>query len=130
MFYRLLALFILVPLVEMLILIGLGDWLGFWPTIGLVIVTGFFGASLARAQGVRALGRIQGELAAGRVPTDEMVDGLLVLVGGIVLLTPGLLTDLAGLALMVPAVRAWVRKQVQRRLKPKRIAPEDLVIDG
>ena len=66
---------------------------------------------LAKSQGLSILAKIQSEMAAGRVPTAELVDGLLVLIGGIVLLTPGLLTDLVGFALMVPGIRAILRER-------------------
>lgn len=105
MFARLVLLFIGLPLIELAILVKLGEVLGFWPTIGLVVITGFWGAYLARLQGFWVLRKIQNEMAAGRIPTGDLVDGLLILIGGIVLLTPGLLTDLAGFALLVPYVR-------------------------
>ncbi|MCB0292521.1 MAG: FxsA family protein, partial [Calditrichaeota bacterium] len=105
MFAKLLFLFIAIPLAELALLVKLGEVLGFWPTIGLVIVTGILGASLAKAQGFMIYARIQQELAAGRMPTGELLDGLLILIGGIVLLTPGLLTDLCGFALLIPPLR-------------------------
>ena len=115
MFAKLLILFIGLPLVELAILVRLGEWMGFWPTITLVVVTGFIGAALAKQQGFRTWARIQSEMAAGRMPTAELLDGLLILIGGVVLLTPGLLTDLFGFSLLVPPVRAAVKAFVQRR---------------
>ncbi|MCB0265980.1 MAG: membrane protein FxsA [Calditrichaeota bacterium] len=117
MFAKLLFIFVTIPLVEMLILIKLGEAIGFWPTMAMVVVTGIIGASLAKAQGFLALNRIRSELNTGKLPADELVDGLLILIGGIVLLTPGLLTDLAGFSLMVPAIRTVIRKWLQRRFK-------------
>lgn len=114
-FTRLLFLFIVVPLVELALLVKIGEIIGFWPTIGLVVVTGIIGASLAKAQGLRVFIKIRNELNAGRLPAAELLDGLLILVGGLVLLTPGLLTDLCGFALMVPAVRALLRKYLQKK---------------
>jgi UPF0716 protein FxsA len=81
----------------------------------LVILTGAWGAYLAKSQGYSILARIQAETAAGRVPTAELIDGLLVLIGGIVLLTPGLLTDLVGFSLMVPGFRAIIRERVKKK---------------
>jgi UPF0716 protein FxsA len=81
----------------------------------LVILTGAWGAYLAKSQGYSILARIQAETAAGRVPTAELIDGLLVLIGGIVLLTPGLLTDLAGFCLMIPGFRAIIRERVKKK---------------
>jgi UPF0716 protein FxsA len=110
MFPRLLVLFIGIPLLEILILIELGDIYGFWPTVLLVIGTGILGASLARLYGVNIWLEIRNELAAGRVPTEKLIDGLLILVGGIVLLTPGLLTDIAGFLLLIPYTRKYIKK--------------------
>lgn len=117
MFMRLLALFVLLPLVELALLIQIGQWIGLVWTLGLVVGTGLLGATLARRQGLRAWVAIQTELRAGRMPARELLDGLLVLIGGIVLLTPGILTDLAGFALLVPATRAAFKRSLRRRLE-------------
>ncbi len=114
-FTRLLILFIVVPLIELALLVKIGEIIGFWPTIALVVVTGIIGAGLAKTQGLRVFIKIRNELNAGRLPAAEMLDGLLILVGGLVLLTPGLLTDLLGFALMVPAVRAFLRKYLRKK---------------
>lgn len=114
---KLLLLFIGVPLLELAILVKLGTLVGFWPTIALVLVTGTIGAMLARSQGARVLRAIRAEMAAGRMPAAHLVDGLLVLVGGIVLLTPGLLTDVAGLLLLFPPTRARFRAVLRRRME-------------
>lgn len=112
---KLMAIFVAIPLIELALLIKVGQWIGPIPTILLVIVTGILGASLARWQGFLVYNRIQQELNAGRMPTRDMVDGLLILVGGIVLLTPGLLTDLCGFALLLPPVRSQIRKGLQKK---------------
>ena len=117
MFFRLFLLFTAIPLLELMILIDLGSWMGVAPTLGLVLLTGAAGAWIARLQGLSVLGRIQRELAEGRLPGAELVEGALVLVGGLFLLTPGLLTDLMGLSLMVPAFRSAVRAWLIRRLE-------------
>lgn len=117
MFFRLLALFIFVPLIELYLLFRIGGKIGAVPTIGLVVVTGFIGAWLARQQGFKVWTRIQSELNAGRMPAGELIDGFLVLIGGIVLLTPGLLTDLCGFALMIPAVRASLKMHLEKRFQ-------------
>jgi len=117
MFGKLLFIFIGIPLVEILILIKLGELMGFWATVGLVIVTGILGATLARFQGLRVWLRIQNELQAGRIPAAEMVDGLIIFCAGLVLLTPGLLTDILGFLLLIPFTRAvfklWLRKKFE-----------------
>jgi len=118
-FARLLILFITVPLIELYLLVSMGRIVGPIPTIGLVILTGFWGAHLARSQGHSILARMQKEIQAGRVPAGELIEGVLVLIGGIVLLTPGLLTDLAGFALMMPGIRRYVRNRLRKRFAAK-----------
>ncbi len=117
MFARLLILFTVVPLIELALLIKLGNLIGLWPTILIVIATGVLGAALARSQGTRAVGAIRAELAQGRAPTENLINGLLILVGGVVLLTPGLLTDLLGFSLLVPFTRDWFKKELRSRLR-------------
>ena len=112
MFLRLLLLFTIVPLIELYLLIKIGGIIGVVPTIAIVIGTGVLGAWLARWQGLAVLRRISDEVAAGRLPTDALIDGLLILVAAAVLLTPGLLTDSLGFVLLVPPSRALVRKVV------------------
>lgn len=114
---RLLFIFVLVPLVELAILIRLGNLMGFWPTIGLVVTTGALGAVLARSQGGQVLRAIQREVSEGRVPAARLLDGLLVLIGGVMLLTPGLLTDVAGLSLLLPFTRNRLKEALGRRIE-------------
>ncbi|MBE86844.1 MAG: membrane protein FxsA [Verrucomicrobiales bacterium] len=115
MYRRLLILFIIVPLVELYLLAIVGSRVGLPATILLVVLTGAWGAYLAKSQGLSILAKIQFETSAGRVPTAELLDGLLVLIGGVVLLTPGLLTDLVGFLLMVPSFRAIIRNRVKAK---------------
>lgn len=110
---RLALLFVIVPLLELVLLIQLGRWVGLLPTLALVVGTGILGAALARAQGLRTLRAFQAELQGGSLPGQPLLDGLAILVGGAFLLTPGLLTDLAGFTLLLPPSRHWV----QRRLR-------------
>ncbi len=116
MFSKLLALFIGVPLIEVLILIKLGEVMGFWNTILLVIGTGVAGAYLAKLYGLTIWYDIQRDLSMGQMPSDKLMDGLLVLVGGIVLLTPGLLTDILGLALLFPGTRFFFKQWLRQRM--------------
>ncbi|MFH1853064.1 MAG: FxsA family protein [Candidatus Neomarinimicrobiota bacterium] len=116
MFSRLLLLFIGVPLVEILILIKLGEVLGFWNTILLVIGTGVAGAYLAKLYGLTIWYDIQRDLSMGQMPAEKLLDGLLILVGGIVLLTPGLLTDILGLLLLFPGTRFFFKHWLRERL--------------
>jgi UPF0716 protein FxsA len=112
MLFRLLILFTVVPIVELLLLIKLGEVVGFWPTVALVIGTGALGAFLTRLEGLRVLRQVQTEFAEGRVPTDRLLDGLLILLAGAVLLTPGLLTDALGFFLLIPPGRRLVRRTI------------------
>jgi UPF0716 protein FxsA len=118
---RLALLFIVVPILELVILIRLGQFMGLWPTVALVLLAGFAGAALARLEGMRVLLQFQRELAAGRLPTQAMLDGISVMVGGAFLLTPGILTDVAGLVLLFPPTRRWVQRRVLASLE-RRIA--------
>ncbi len=117
MFARLLLLFTVVPLIELAFLVQLGKWLGLLPTIALVLVTGVIGAALARNQGWRTLARLRSGVDAGRMPTEALLDGLLILIAGAVLLTPGLLTDLFGFALLIPASRRALHQAIRGRLE-------------
>lgn len=117
MFIRLLAVFILLPLVELALLLQVGGWIGLGWTLALVIGTGILGAALAKRHGLRAWIAIRHELQAGRMPTSTLADGLLILIGGVVLLTPGLLTDLFGFAMLLPASRNAFKKALGRRFQ-------------
>lgn len=114
---RLIFLFVAVPLVELAILLQVGQWIGIGPTFALVVVTGVAGAALARRQGLRAFMAVQRELAEGRLPGRSLLDGLSILVGGAFLLTPGILTDFVGFSLLIPASRRWLQRLARRRLE-------------
>lgn len=114
---RLTLLFVVVPLIELVLLIQLGQVVGLWPTLGLVVMTGVLGAAMARAEGLRVLYRFQGQLASGKLPGQALLDGISVLIGGAFLLTPGILTDVAGFSLLFPPSRRWIQKSVRRRLQ-------------
>ena len=129
MFLRLLLLFTVVPLVELFLLVKLGTVVGVGPTIALVNFTGVLGAWLARQQGLGVLRRLRVELAAGRMPAGALIDGLLILVAGAVLLTPGLLTDALGFVLLVPPSRAVVRRIVAARFARRKENERPEIID-
>jgi len=114
---RLAVVFVVLPVLELVILIRLGATVGLWPTLGLVLVTGAAGAALARAEGLKVVLQLQRELAAGRTPAQSVLDGASILLGGVLLLTPGLLTDVAALALLVPWTRRWIQRRVRARLE-------------
>ncbi len=114
--FRLILLFTLLPLLELTLLLRIGEWLGAGPTIGLVVVTGIVGAWLARREGLRTWAAVRNELAGGRMPGSELVHAALVLVAGVVLVTPGVLTDAAGLLLLIRPVREAVVRRTRHRL--------------
>lgn len=107
------VLFVGIPLLELFLLAEVEDRIGLVPTLLVVIATGVVGASAVRRQGARAWRAIQVSMAEGRVPSAEIAHGVLILVGGVLLVTPGILTDLVGLALMVPVVRELVRLRLR-----------------
>ncbi len=121
MLVRLLILLTIVPLVELAILLRIAEEFHWGPTIALVIGTGVLGAFLARREGLKALRRIEADLAAGVSPTRGVVEGVLILVAGLVLLTPGILTDLCGFALLVGPIRRGVCRRLEESFK-KRVA--------
>lgn len=120
MLIRLILLFTLIPLIELAILLHLGSIIGVWYTILVVIITGTVGALLARRQGVAVVGRMRSSMSQGLLPGEELLHGLLVLAGGLLLLTPGLLTDLVGFLLLIPRTRVlalcWLKRMFERRI--------------
>lgn len=140
------ALFVVIPVVEIAIFVALGGLIGFWWTMGGVVLTAILGSYLLRRQGMSVLFSIQNKLNAGSFPAQEIVDGVMLAVAGALLLTPGFFTDAIGFSLFVPQVRhvlfAELRKRVnivsaqsyQRQYQsdfsePRRPRAEDGVID-
>ena len=114
---RLFLIFAVVPVLELYVLIKVGKVIGALDTVLLLLAVSFAGAWLVRRQGFGIMSRIQNELASGRAPAAELLDGFLVLVGGILLLTPGFLTDILGLVFLVPAGRFYLKKFLRRWLE-------------
>jgi UPF0716 protein FxsA len=112
----LVAVFIIVPLAELYVILKVGDAIGAVWTIALLAADSLLGSVLLRAQGRTVWGRFNETLAAGRMPHREVLDGVLVIFGGAFLITPGFLTDIVGLVLLIPPSRALVRRIVARRL--------------
>jgi UPF0716 protein FxsA len=110
----LLVLFIVVPLVELYAIIQVGQAIGPLPTIGLLLLDSIIGSVLLRSQGRAAWRRFQEALASGRPPAREVADGALIILGGALLLTPGFVTDVFGLVLLIPPTRAVVRRVLAR----------------
>jgi UPF0716 protein FxsA len=117
MFFRLVLLFTLLPLAELYLLIKVGSYLGAGLTILVVLGTGIVGAYRARLEGWRTWRHIDEELRQGRAPAGEMVDAALILAAGLLLITPGIITDAVGLALLLPPVRAIVKTYLRRKLE-------------
>ena len=131
MLLKLFLAFTIIPIIEIYLLIEIGSMFGALTAVTLVILTGFLGAFLARMQGLQTLYRIQNSLREGRMPSGELLDALLIVIAGLVLLTPGFLTDSAGFLLLIPATRNsikyWLRRQIELRYMSNR--PEDVIIE-
>lgn len=125
MFGRLFILFTLVPLLELYLLIKVGSHLGAEATILLIVLTGGVGALMARMQGFQVIVQIRERLREGVLPADELLAGGLIVVGGLLLVTPGLLTDAVGLALLLPFVRSrvvvWIKDFMRRKIQDGRV---------
>ena len=119
MFIKLLFLFTIIPVIELYVLIEAGRQIGALPTVALIILTGIAGAYLARSQGFRLLSKIQQDLNSGILPASELLDGAMILAGGLLLLTPGFVTDLIGFCLLTPVTRGFFKGHVQRWLERK-----------
>ena len=117
MLSRLLLLFIVVPAIELILLIQMGQWIGTLPTVGLIVVTGIIGAYLARQQGVQILRRVQLEMQSGQLPGGALLEGAMILVAGAVLMTPGILTDALGFLLLIPPTRKLISGLIVNQVK-------------
>lgn len=117
MLFYLFLLFTVVPVVELSLLVWLGGQTVWWVPVLLVIADGIAGALLWRWQGLRTLVRIQEDMATGKMPADALVDGLLIFLAGAFLITPGMITDLVGFGLLIPPIRAVVKRFAQEWFK-------------
>lgn len=118
----LLAIFIVVPLAELYLLIQVGQAIGALPTIALLLADSVLGTVLLRSQGRQTWRRFNDALAAGRPPAKEVLDGALVIFGGAFLITPGFLTDIIGLLLLLPPTRAILRRALVRNFANRTLA--------
>lgn len=117
MFARLLLLFIVLPTAELWLLFQVGDLVGLWPTLALILLTGILGSVLAKREGVSTWQRLQGKLKSGGLPGTELLDGVIILVAGALLVTPGVMTDFVGFLGLIPPTRALIRKQITTRFQ-------------
>lgn len=132
------ALFLLVPTIEIALFITIGGWLTLWPTLGLVLATGVIGTALMRWQGLKVLAELRGDMGQMKNPLSPLAHGALIVLAGLLLLTPGFFTDAIGFSLMVPKLREFVIAFVGARVKiqtfgapPSQSAPTGpTVIDG
>ena len=116
MYYILLIAFILVPVIELTLLVRIGQLVGPIPTALLIVIMGVIGAYQARKSGLRTIQEIRRAIGEGRVPGNEVIDRLLILIAGLLLITPGVLTDLIGFAFLVPSVRTVARELAKIKL--------------
>ena len=119
-----LIIFTLVPIIEMWILIEVGGWVGALPTIGLVVLTATLGLSLLKSQGLSTLMSARRKMDEGSIPASELVNGVMIGVGGALLLTPGFITDAVGFALLMPQARQWLLIKLIDRYRDR------IVIEG
>lgn len=115
MFLVLLLAFLVVPLLELYVFVQVADAIGFGLTVFWIIAVSVIGAWVVKREGLSALRRANRQVSQGQAPTNELVDGILILFGGALLLTPGFLTDVIGLVLVLPPTRALLRGSVKRR---------------
>jgi len=115
MFMKLFFLFTVIPFFEIYILIKVGNHFGFFTTLSIIIVTGLVGAHFVRQEGFKVWLKIQNEMRNGNFPADQLVEGLLLFVAGVILVTPGLLTDIMGFLLLVPFIRKYIREWVNQK---------------
>lgn len=115
----LIALFIGLPIIELALLFELHGLVGFFPTVLLVLFTGLAGASLVRRQGLTTFLKIQQEMSIGNVPAPQMMDGIMILISGALLVTPGMITDVTGFLLLIPFVREKIRFWLKKKLEEK-----------
>ncbi|KFE35239.1 FxsA family protein [Thioclava atlantica] len=112
--------FLAVPLIEIGLFIKVGGLIGLWPTLGIVLLTAIVGTALVQREGARALDDLRGSLNELRDPSRPLAHGAMILVAGVLLLTPGFFTDTVGLLLLIPGTRDWIMKTLGRHVKVSR----------
>lgn len=108
-------LFIIIPIIEITLLINVGQLIGVWYTVGLVLLSAFIGVNMLRYQGISTLARAQQRMSQGEIPGQEMVEGLVLAVGGALLITPGFFTDIIGFSCLIPFTRQAFVRQLSKR---------------
>ena len=115
----LLLVFVVIPIIELYVIIQVGSWIGAGPTIALLLLFSVAGIWLVKREGLGAWARFRGQVEAGAVPTNELLDGMLILLGGALMIVPGFVSDFVGLLLLIPPTRSVVRKLLARRLRAR-----------
>ena len=115
--WKLILLFTVLPMAELALLIAVGREIGIANTMAIIVITGILGALLARSQGLSTLGRIQASLRRGVLPANEIVDGFMILAGGLLLITPGLITDAVGFVTLIPQTRSMIKSVLVKKMK-------------
>ncbi|CCU78428.1 FxsA cytoplasmic membrane protein [Halanaerobium saccharolyticum subsp. saccharolyticum DSM 6643] len=114
MFFKFLLIFILVPLIELYFLLEISQFIGVFTTVMVIVFTGAAGVSIAKRQGYQVVNNIRSTLNSGKMPTDDLISALLILIGGVTLLTPGFLTDITGFLLILPGSRDLIGSVVKK----------------
>ncbi len=122
MFRVLFVLFIIIPIIEITVIVQVGALLGAWPTVALVILSAWLGAKYVRQQGLATLQSVQTKMAQGQMPSSDIVTGLMLLVAGVLLVTPGFVTDILGLSLLIPNVRQAIAQLAKKHIKLNQFA--------
>ncbi len=107
-----LILFIAMPIVEIAVLLRVGDALGWFPTLGIVVLTAVLGAAMLRQQGLATLNKARQRMGSGEMPAQQLLEALFLMIGGVLLLTPGFVTDAFGFACLLPWSRQWLAKRI------------------
>lgn len=113
----LLLLIIAVPAAEIGVLLLSGNFIGVWPTIGMILFTGVLGAYLAKKQGLETIRRAREQLSYGRMPGEAILDGICVLIGGLLLLTPGFITDITGMLFLAPPTKSMLKRLIMKSFR-------------
>lgn len=129
MFAKLFLLFTIIPIIELTLLIKVGSYIGAINTILVVILTAAIGAYMVKMEGIGIMYRIQKNMQEGIFPGDELISGMMILVAGALLLTPGFFTDVIGFVMLVPVSREFIKKIAKRYIKMKMPPPDEIEID-
>ncbi|MFQ6050386.1 MAG: FxsA family protein [Candidatus Hydrothermarchaeota archaeon] len=119
MLFRLILIFVSIPILELFLLIEIGRLIGALNTVAIVVITGIVGAAFAKSQGLEVYEKIKEDLRIGVLPTNQLLDGILILIGGALLITPGLITDTTGFLMILPYTRSWLKEKLKKWLEKK-----------